>query len=163
MQKRDSSKEFMTDSYEIQNSVVEWLKTVEMKKLVDDGMFLQMKSTLIICQKKITSTTRTNGGFIQNRAIKKSFWFQASVVYLATITTRSRRRTTRAYLLLQAQTMAVGTEFIFYMVELARFLVVFLKFQRRGKQNLGKERWDPLLIVLWRKPQKMAFILFCYR
>ena len=35
---------------------------------------------------------------------------------------RSRRRTTRAYLLLQAQTMAVGTKFIFYMMDLARFL-----------------------------------------
>ena len=33
-------------------------------------------------------------------AIEASFWFQASIVYLATITTRSRRRTTLAYLLL---------------------------------------------------------------
>ena len=33
--------------------------------IVDDGMFLQMKITLITCQKKNTSTTRTNGGFIQ--------------------------------------------------------------------------------------------------
>ena len=40
--------------------------------------------------------------------------------YFATVTTRSRRRHTRACLLLQAQTMTVGTEFIFYMVELAR-------------------------------------------
>ena len=30
-------------------SVYEWLKTIEMKKFVDDGMFLQMKITLIIC------------------------------------------------------------------------------------------------------------------
>ena len=29
--------------------------------------------------------------------------------------------------------------------------------QGRGKQSLGKERGDPLLTVLWRKPQKMAF------
>ena len=40
------------------------LKTIEMKKFVDDGMFLQMKITLIICQKKSTSTARTNGGSI---------------------------------------------------------------------------------------------------
>ena len=42
----------MTDSYEI-------------KKFVDDGMLLQMKITLTIWQNKNTSTTRTNGGFIQ--------------------------------------------------------------------------------------------------
>ena len=50
--KRKSSKESMTDSYEIMNSVSEWLNIIEMKKFVDDGMFLQMKITLIICQKK---------------------------------------------------------------------------------------------------------------
>ena len=52
----------MTDSYEIMNSVSECLNITEMKKFVDDGMFLQMKITLVICQKKINSTTRTNGG-----------------------------------------------------------------------------------------------------
>ena len=40
----------MTDSYEIMNSVSERLNTIEMKKFVDDGMFLQTKITLIICQ-----------------------------------------------------------------------------------------------------------------
>ena len=54
----------MTDSYEIMNSVSESLKTIEMQKFVDDGMFLQMKITLFICQKKNTSTTKTNGGSI---------------------------------------------------------------------------------------------------
>ena len=57
--KRKGSKESMTDSYEIMNSVSEWLNIIEMKKFVDDGMFLQMKVTLITCQKKKTSTTRT--------------------------------------------------------------------------------------------------------
>ena len=66
--------------------------------------------------------------------IEKSFSFQASVVYFATITIRSRRRTTRAYLLLQAQTMG-GTKFIFYMVELARFLVVFLQFRKSRRRR----------------------------
>ena len=51
--------------------------------------------------------------------------FKQALSTLATITTRSRRRITRAYLFLQAQTMG-GTKFIFYMVELARFLMVFL-------------------------------------
>ena len=41
---------------------------------------------------------------------------------------------TRAYLLLQAQTMAVGTEFIFNMVELARFLVVFLQVRKSRRK-----------------------------
>ena len=31
--------------------------------------------------------------------------------------------------------MAVGTEFIFYMVELARFLVVFLKFRTSRRRQ----------------------------
>ena len=65
----------------------------------------------------------------------RSDFFEASVVYLGTITTRSGRRTIRAYLLLQAQTMAVGTEFIFHMVELARFLVVFLQFRKSRRRR----------------------------
>ena len=36
-----------------------------MKNFVDDGMFLLMKITLIICQNNNTSTIRANGGFIQ--------------------------------------------------------------------------------------------------
>ena len=49
--------------------------------------------------------------------------------------------------------MAVGIEFVLNMVEMARLLVVFLK----SSKSLGKERGDPLLTVLWRKPPKMAF------
>ena len=63
--KREISKESMTDSYEIKNSVFKWLKIIEMKKFVDDGMLLRMKITLTIWQYKNTSTTRTNDGFIQ--------------------------------------------------------------------------------------------------
>ena len=63
--RREISKESMTDSYEIKNSVIEWLNIIEMKKFVDDGMLLQMKITLIIWQNKNTSTARANGGFIQ--------------------------------------------------------------------------------------------------
>ena len=65
----------MIDSYEIMNSVSEWLKTIEMKKFVDDGMFLQTKITLNICQNKITSTTRTNGGSIPiSRVLTPYHW-----------------------------------------------------------------------------------------
>ena len=63
--KREISKEFMTDSYEIQNSVFEWMKIIETKIFVDDGMLLRMKITLTIWQHKNTSTFRANGGFIQ--------------------------------------------------------------------------------------------------
>ena len=58
----------------------------------------------------------------------------------------------RAHLFLQAQTMAVGIEFVLYMVELARLLV-----QGRGKQSLENEQRHAWLTLLWRKPQKMAF------
>ena len=63
--KRGISKESMTDLYESKNSVIEWLNIIEMKKFVDDGMFLQMKITLTIWQHENTSTSRANGGFIQ--------------------------------------------------------------------------------------------------
>ena len=53
----------MTDSYEIMNSVFEWLKIIETKIFVDDGMLLRMKITLTIWEHKNTSTIRTNGGF----------------------------------------------------------------------------------------------------
>ena len=55
----------MTDSYEFQNSVLEWLKIIQTKICVDDGMLLRMKITLTIWQYKNTSTIRANGGFIQ--------------------------------------------------------------------------------------------------
>ena len=95
--KSKSSKESMTDSYEIVNSVCEWLNIIEMKKFV-------------------------------------SFWFQASLVYFGTITTRSWRRTIRGHLFLQAQTMAVGTKLIFHMVKLAIFLMVCLKFKKSRRR-----------------------------
>ena len=54
--------------------------------------------------------------------------------------------------------MEVGIEFVHYLVEMARLLVVKkIEIQGRGKQSLGKERSDPLFTVFWRKPQKMAY------
>ena len=63
--KRRISKESMTDSYEIKNSVIECLKIIETKIFVDDEMLLRMKITLTIWPHKNTSTIRANGGFIQ--------------------------------------------------------------------------------------------------
>ena len=63
--KRKSSKESMTDSYEIKNSVIKWFKIIETKIFVDDGMLLRMKITLTIWPHKNTLSIRANGGFIQ--------------------------------------------------------------------------------------------------
>ena len=72
--KRKSSKESVIDSYEIMNSVSEWLNTIEIKKFVDDGMFLQMKIIFTVCHKKNT-TTRTNGGSISiSRVLTPYYW-----------------------------------------------------------------------------------------
>ena len=63
--RRSSSRASMIDSYEMKHFVIEWLKMVETKTFVDDGMLLRMKITLTIWEYKNTSTIRTNGGFIQ--------------------------------------------------------------------------------------------------
>ena len=59
------SKESMTESYETQNSVVEWLKIIETKNFVDDGMLLWMKVTLTSWRYNNTLYIRANGGFNQ--------------------------------------------------------------------------------------------------
>ena len=90
------------DRYEIKNSVFEWLKIID-EELCRRWMLL-LRNTLTIWQHKNTTITRTNGGFIQISKVlipmplRHRSWFQASIVDFATITTRSRRRTTRAHL-----------------------------------------------------------------
>ena len=85
----------MIDCYEIKNSVFEWLN-IELK-FVDDGMVLRMKITHTIWQYKNTSITRINGGFIQISKVlipcHSDIVLISSkhIVYLATITTRSRK------------------------------------------------------------------------
>ena len=59
----------MIDSYEIQNSVIEWLKIIETKNFADDGMLLRTKIPLTIWQNKNTSTTRVLGGFIRTSKV----------------------------------------------------------------------------------------------
>ena len=58
----------MTDSCEIMFSVDEWLKTVEMEKFVVHGTFLQMKITLIICQKKENFYYKNNWWIFLNKS-----------------------------------------------------------------------------------------------
>ena len=113
------SKESMTDSYEMKHSVIEWLKMVETKMFVDNGMLLQMKIIPTIWPHKNITITRVFGGFIQNKtgsntcASEAQTWLQTSTVYLAAIETGRRRSSTKS---------TMGTKF-FFMVELARFMV----------------------------------------
>ena len=64
--RKSISKESMIDSYEIQNSVIEWLKIIETKNFAENGMLLRMKITLTIWQHKNTST------------IKNKWWLQSN-------------------------------------------------------------------------------------
>ena len=63
------SKESMTDSYEMNNSVIEWLKMVETKMFVDNGMLLQMKIIPTIWHHKNMIITRVINGLLQTRQI----------------------------------------------------------------------------------------------
>ena len=69
--KRGTTKESMIGSCEIMFSVNEWFNTIEMKKFVVHGMFLQNKITPIICQKKNTSTTGKIGGSLSIIILEK--------------------------------------------------------------------------------------------
>ena len=128
-------------------SVDEWLKTIEMKRFVEHGMFLQMKTTPIICHKKNTSTTGTIGGSISiSRAMTpnhwETFWFQTSVVYIEAFSPRSWRGTNRTRSLLEVQTMEIGIEFFLYLVVMARFLVVFVRIQRKSRKKRQAKACD---------------------
>ena len=72
--------------------------------------------------------------------LRKTFWFQASVVYLRTFTPRSWRRAIRSHSFLEEQTMAVGIEFVLYMAGMARLQVVFFiqKVKEEASKVLGK-------------------------
>ena len=93
--------------------------------------------------------------------IEKTFWLQASIVYLTTFTPRRWRRPIRAQSFLEEEIMEVGIEFRPLHGGNGKTLGGLLEnsgSQGRGKQSLGKERRDPLLTVLWRERQKMAFL-----
>ena len=67
--RKSSSKEFMIDSYEMKNSAIEWLKMVETKMFVDNGMLLQMKIIPTIWPHKNIIITRVIGGLLQTRQV----------------------------------------------------------------------------------------------
>ena len=71
-------------------------------------------------------------------------------------------------LLLEEQTLEVGIEFVLYMVEMARLLVVFLKFRKsRKRQAKSRERTGrPVVNSTLAKTSEdgsQEFNLFCYR
>ena len=112
-----------------------------MKKFVDDGMFLQMEITLIICQKKNTSTTRNK------------WWLHLNKSDSATLPLRKRSDFKQALSTLERfnqkdggaqfaptpfwKNKEVGIEFVLYMVEMQRILVVFRKNQK-AKEKASK-------------------------
>ena len=156
----------MTDSYEIMSSVFEWLNIIEMKKFVEDGMLLQMKITLIICQNKNTSTTRTSGGFISNKQGSNTIPLRNRSDFKKALSTLERLQQeaveepyvpTYSHKHKQWQ-LAQSSSSTWWNWQDSWWSSYNSESQGRSKQNLGKERrGDPLFIVLWREPQKMAF------
>ena len=67
--KRSSSWASMTDSYEMKHFVIEWLKMVETKMFVDNGMLVQMKIIHTIWHLKNIIITRVRGGLLQRRQV----------------------------------------------------------------------------------------------
>ena len=61
---------------------------------------------------------------------KNKWWFHLNKSGFETFTPRRWRRRIRAHSLLEEQTIEVGIEFVFYMVGMARLLVVFSKIQK---------------------------------
>ena len=113
----------MIDSCEIMFSVGEWLKTVEMN----------------ICQKKNTLTIRTIGGSL---SISREMTPNHYENVLISNKRCSWRRPTRAHSLLEVQTMETSIEFFFYLVAMARILVVFLRSHRKSRRKRQTKACD---------------------
>ena len=106
---------------------------------------------------------RANDGFIQISKVlmplRHRSDFKQALSTLQRVRQEAGEKTLRAYLLLQAQTMEVGTEFIFNMVELARLLVFFF-FNSEVKKDVSQvlsERCDPFSAAFWQESSKMIF------
>ena len=82
-----------------------------------------------------------DGGFIQISKHRSDFKHALST--LQRLQQRSRRRTTRAYLFLQAQPME-GTKFIFY---IPGGLLIIQKVKKEVVSQVLSERGDPFLAV----------------
>ena len=67
--RRSSSRASMIDSYEMKHSAIEWLKMVEMKMFVDNGMLLRTKIMLTFWPHKNITITWVIGGFVRTRQV----------------------------------------------------------------------------------------------
>ena len=123
--RRSYSRASMIDSYEMKHSVIEWFKMVETKMFVDIGMFWQMRIIPTIWLHKKNTITRVIGGVLQTRQVpipcqwKHRPDFKQALSTLQRLQQEAGEEPQVACLLSQTPTMG-GTQFIFYMVELAR-------------------------------------------
>ena len=152
----------MIDSYEIMNSVFEWLNIIEMKKFVVDGMLLRMKITLIIWQNKNTSTTRTNGDFIQIIKVLIPCHWEVRSDFKQALSTlqRLQQETGEEPHVLTLTSTNNGSWHRVHLLhggigKVPSGLLTIQKVKEEASQVLN-ERWDPLLKVPWQKPPKMA-------
>ena len=128
--------ESMIVSCEIISSVGERLKTVEMKKFVVHGTFLQMKKiTLVEISESEYFHYRPNWWISHYRTKKKTFWVQPSIVYSKPFTPISWRTTTQTHAPLEVQRMEIVVEFFLHLVAMERILVVFLRIQRKSTKE----------------------------
>ena len=125
----------MTDSYEIQSSVVEWLSIIQTKNFVDDGMLLRMKITYTIWLHKNTLSRKANGGLHSNKSgsytlpLRKRSAFK---VAMSTLERLQQEAGEKSHVALRSDKHQQweGTKFIFFMVEMARFMVDSLSFRK---------------------------------
>ena len=161
--KRDSSKESMTDSHEIMNSVFEWLNIIEMKKFLDDGMLLRMKITLTIWHNKNTSIARTNGGFIQISKVprvcplRQRSDFRQALSALQRLQQAGEEPHVPIYSFQHKQwQLAQSSSSTWWNWQGTCSLLTIQKVKKEVSQVLNK-RGNPLFTELWRKLSKMAF------
>ena len=136
-----------------------------MKKFVDDGMFLQTKITLIICQSKNTSTTRTNGASIPISRVPTLHHWEIVLISSKRCPpwndyNKKLKKNHTCLLILTSTNNGIWHRVHLPHGGIGKIPGGLLKkpeSQGGGKQSLDNERRDPLLIVLWRDPPKMAF------
>ena len=141
-------------------SVPEWLKTIEMKKCVEDGMFLQIKIMLIICQKKNTST-RNNGGTISISPVLTLYHWENVLIsskrcLLWNVYTKKLEKNNSCPLVLgktnngsrhRVRPLHGGNG------KTPGGLFQIQRVKEEASKSLWKERGDPLLTVFCRKSQ----------
>ena len=121
--RKSISKESMIDSYEIQNSVIEWLKIIETKNFAENLMLLRMKIIPTMWPHKNTlyksnwwhHSNKQGSNTVRTRHRSD---FKKALSTLQQLKQKRRRSLTSAHELSQKSTM--GTKF-FFLVKLARF------------------------------------------